>query len=190
MDTPGRIIVCLLVLTIIGDLTARWYGHVHQNKKTPVFHFYNIAEMLLIATYYILLIWKRKKLWYIILSIIVFSALGLLNIIYLQPLNRLNSNFLILESFFTIAFSLYSLYRILLDDDIIKVLRFPHFWISALLLLLASGSFFFWTVVIQILKDHRHYLLFAENTQMIINIIVYLGIGLSFLLYHKKEPAL
>ncbi|MCB0695942.1 MAG: hypothetical protein KDC07_01175, partial [Chitinophagaceae bacterium] len=61
-----------------------------------------------------------------------------------------------------------------------------HFIITLLLLLLWSTSFFFWAFIAVLYKEGWAYTEIVSYTHLTINIIVYLGIGIT-LFYNSRN---
>jgi len=116
---------------------------------------------------------------------LVYFILAFLNEIFFQHINNLNSNFIIFESFIVVSMSLYALYRILINDEIQAVVRYPHFWVWTSLLFYFSCSFFFWPCIKILYKQKSHYYGFIVSLQVIMNMVAYAGIGLTFIFFPK-----
>lgn len=185
MDDASKILVSLLAIATISEFIC--LVRIENNLgKAPVYHIYNVIEIILTTAYFL----KTNKSYHFLKTMFVTSfiwiGLAILNAMFLQPFNKFNSNFLLLESICIIVMSLYALYKMLLNDVIHNVLKYPHFWIWSLQLILWSGSFFFWGYYEVLTQKGWAYLPTAANIQAIINILVYFGIGLTFLFYPKS----
>ena len=187
-DNATKILLLLLVVTTISEFICLFRVENHLGKA-PVYHFYNILEILLTTAYFLKTIKSYHFFRVMLISIIVWPLLGIFNTFFLQPLHKFNSNILMLESICIIAMSLYSLYKILLNDTLYNVLKYPHFWIWSIQLFFWSSSFFFWGYYEVLMQKGWALMPSFAKAQAIINILVYFGIGLTFLFYPKSPQA-
>ncbi len=186
-DFSTRIIAMLILVTFCSETLVKVVRLFSLNHR-PIYHFYSVISFSLITIYFIYLLgFQNKALKSVLFSVLIVLA-GLINCLLFQPLTLLNSNILICKSFFVAGMSMYSLYRILLDERIKYPERDFHFWFWALFLLLNCGTFFFWATL-KILNKGGHFIDFTQTVQTLINIIVYGGIFIIFFKY-PKNPAL
>lgn len=187
VDKNGRIIILLLIFSFITEIIAEITLYKIGNKA-PVFHFSAILNFLIVTIYFIKTLELERDRTVIIFVSILLICIALLNTIYLQPITETNTNIFILRSFCIVAMALIALYKILVDDSITKIRLYPHFYFWTLLLVMHAGTFFFWGLLLIIAKQNREYLPLIQYVQGTINALVYLGMGLTFLLY-KRMPA-
>ncbi len=185
LDTGSRIILILLVLTTLNELSELFMVRKGIGKEL-LYHFFSIIEILLISIYFFIVLSPKKYRLYCCGAIIFWPTIGFLNML-VQPTTVINSNILIIESICIIAMSLYSLYKILLNDNIMNIIRYPHFWIWACLILYSSSTFFFWAFFDELIKKQTNYKQALLLLQVVVNIILYAGIGLTFLLLPKTK---
>jgi len=184
LDNKGKIINFLLSITFLSETLAIIMTKIHK-RHTAVYHIYNIIEIIIISLYFMQAVEKANQRKYILWIIVFWSAIGFGNML-IQPITSLNSNMLIIECITIVPMALYSLYKILLDDKIMNVTAYPHFWIWTCFLLYQCSTYFFWAFFdILILKSHYRNALI--QAQIIVNILAYAGIGLSFFLYPKMK---
>jgi hypothetical protein len=186
-DSATKCFLLLLCVTTISEFLCL-YRIEHQLGKAPVYHVYTIFEIILTTAYFLKTIKSYHFFRVMLISSIIWPTLGIINAIYLQPLNKFNSNILMLESICIIAMSLFSLYKILLNDTLHNVLKHPHFWIWSMQLFYWSSSFFFWGYYEVLMQRGWALMPSFAKAQAIINILVYFGIGLTFLFYPKSPP--
>jgi len=184
-DNATKVLLLLLCITTISEIICLIRVENHKGKA-PVYHIYTIIEILLTTAYFLKTIKSYHFSRYMLISATIWPVLGMLNLVYLQPLHKFNSNILMLESICIIAMSLYSLYKILLNDTLHNVLKYPHFWIWSLQLFYWSSSFFFWGYYEVLMQRGWSLMPSFAKAQAIINILVYFGIGLTFLFYPKS----
>jgi hypothetical protein len=186
MDTKGRMILVLTGTALVTEVIA--FILSKSNKiQTPPYHFYSAIEIIMVTWYFFMTIKVKRQRLFLPLSLSFWIVICMLNTLLLQPLDKLNSNILLVESFSIIAMSLIALYRILEDTFVINILVYPHFWIWSCLLIYWSCTFFFWAYIKLFAKSNMPYLNEIQYFQGVVNIIIYWGIGCSFLLYHKSR---
>lgn len=185
LDTKSRIILFYMAITFISESLAKVL-EINEIIRAPVYHFYSIISFFIILLFFIKVLNLKNEIRYIYMIFFILPVVGILNCIFFQPLTIFNSNILILKSFTVIVFSLYALYKILIDDkNAQSIYKEPHFWFSVLFMILYSSAFFFWTCLMVLVKN-RHYLYIAQNIQGVLNAIVYTGFSLVFIFYPKK----
>jgi len=186
VDVGGMIIMGFLLFSMLTEVSAE-IVYLLTNNKAPVFHFSAVINLLIVTMYFIKMLKLKAEAQYIIAALILLPLLSVVNSIYLQPLNKPNTNILMLRSLSIIIMSLVALYKMFVDESIKKVTRYPHFYFWSLLLLMHAGTFFFWGLLLTISSQDRQYLPLVQYTQGSINALVYLGIGGAFLLYRKRK---
>lgn len=185
LDNAMRVLFYLLILTTLSELTCLVRVELGLGKA-PVYHVYTVIEIIFTTAYLLKTVKSSHYDSIMLATIVTWSALGILNCIFLQPLHKFNSNILLLESISIIGMSLYALYRILLDDKIQNVYKYPHFWIWSLQLFYWSSSFFFWGYYEVLMQRGWPFMPSFAKAQAVINILLYFGIGLTLLFYPKS----
>lgn len=184
-DKCGKLILLLLIITLISE-SIGLILILLKKSKFPLYHFFVPVEILLYTIYFILLIKPYNNLRYILASSIFWPLAGMLNMIFLQPMHKLNSNMLIIENVVVVAMALYALYKILLNDKIVNVLNYPHFWVWTFSLIYECYAFFFWALFESLIRRSPYRMVIIDS-QDIINIALYVAICFSFFLYPKKN---
>lgn len=189
LETSMRMIVAFLLLTCGSELCS-YFLSTNKNFDTrdAVYHFYNIIQAFLISAYFIFAIKPEKNFKILIASAVVWPIIGILNALFLQPINSLNNNMLMVESFAFVTMSLYLIYRILQNEGIMNIFSYPHFLIAVLFLLLWSTSYFFWAFVKILYTAKWQHMQSVMYLQAVVNIIFYSGIGLVLFFYPKNKP--
>lgn len=190
-DRAMRIVVLMLSIGLLTELTA--YAAVRMDNiplKGAVYHVYSIIEMVFISAFFIALIKPCHHRKWMFANIIVWPVLGVLNIIFLQPLDGLNTNFLMLESFSIISMSLYFIYWSLKKNSIANIFKSAYFWMAIAWLVYWSGTFFFWAFITILYSDMWPYINEAITALGVLVIITYSAFLLIFLLYPKNFTTL
>jgi hypothetical protein len=151
-----------------------------------IYHLYVIILSFLLTLYFITILKSPKRKALIILSAVFWPLTGIVNFTFFQPINILNTNMILFESFFFITLSLYFIYRVIKDDLVENLFLYPHFWVCILLLVLWCSSFFLWAFLNILYRDHWQYLMLVLHVEAIINCIVYTGLAWTLFFFNKK----
>lgn len=185
LDRGLKTIVILLFITLITEITASVTAYkFHTNAL--VYSVFNFIQFFFIALYFNSSVDLFKKSNAAIYIGIVVIIGGILNYVYL-PKSEMNTNFLLVEAFFTIAFALFSLYRQLLFYEQLDLFYYPHFWLSIIFLFFWSVTFMIWglnnIMLVKFAKFWDHIWIFLWS----INVVTYLGIAFVFVFYNKMH---
>lgn len=188
LDKALRSIAILLILTVISESITYLLFWLEEHKfRNVAYHILSILQLILISMFYIEAIRLKQPRQYIMLAIVVSFTIGMLNIYLYQSIFMLNSYMLMFESFAIVSMSLYYVYWLIKRGNVINMFKQPHFLISLLLLLLWSGSFFFWAFISVLYEDGWAYTTVVTNAHLIINIFVYFCMGIT--LFHSTRKS-
>jgi hypothetical protein len=188
LDKGMRTLTILLLSTAVFELaTYLSFITVNYALRPPIYHLSSVIEIILVSRYFIEQIKPFHYAKLLIINYCAWPALAVLNACFLQPVTRLNTNFLVLESFSIITMSLYSIYLLLKKNLAGNMFSIPGFWISVLWLILWSSTFFFWAFIKVLYNNGWPYMNAVLAMQSIINIIVYAGIATVLFLYPKMK---
>ncbi len=183
LDSKSNFVLWIMVFALTTEMLCK-AASLHGKIRTPIYHIYCLIDFFLVTLYFLKTInFKETRSTLFICALGIYIT-GVLNFIFLQSINVTNTYMQIFESFVLIIFSLYSLYKILINDDIKNIIYYPHLWFWSSFLLLYSGTLFFW-ICINLLSHDKSTLETTELIQEIVNIIAYAGIGLTFYFYPK-----
>lgn len=184
LDKAAKIFCGLVCLVCVCEFLALYYRWKHHNNM-PVYSIYSLVEFFTISLYfnYSIDIFRKKNIGiYVGITGII---LGILDIVFLQPLNTFNSYYLFFEGIGIITMALFSFFRLLINEDGLVLYTYPHFWFTAILSLFWSSVFINWGFGEYVYKHHKEMLHLLANSISIINIITYFAIGCVFLLFPK-----
>jgi len=187
VDFPAKILCVLLGVTFLNEITASVFAIKYHNNLS-VYSIFNIVQFVLLAAYFNFAIDVFRKSNIGLYIGIAGMAVGILNIVFLEPLGNFNTNFLLFEALCIIAMALFFFFRLLLVNDNFQLHRYPHFWFSVILVFFWSASFLCWGL-------YDYYIYLKKGSKIIsysilaINLITYIAIGISFLSYHKMTRA-
>lgn len=182
-----KIIVWGLIVTSVSEIAC--FGAVNAHKyalRYTFYHFYDIVESILTTSYFIFAFKPVNKHRLVIINVISWPVVGVLNILFFQPLGTMNTNMLMVESFMFIGLSLLLIYVTIKQNKVENIFKYPHFWMAVLFLILWCSSFFFWALVHSLYLDKWKYRIVVMYLQSIIEAIVYLGMATTLYLYNRK----
>lgn len=186
LDKASKLIVWYIIVTFVMEGASMVAAIVYKNNL-PIYHIYSPLQFLLLSVYFNQSPSNNRiKLagWLIGIGGVLLS---IANSLYLQPLNELNTNFIVLESFLIIAMSLFAFYK-LLASDFMYVHLSPRFWFSAIFLVFWSFTFFYWLVGVLIYKSMPDKAIWLNIMIWFINIVTYSAFAAVFLSYNKMKP--
>ena len=182
-----KIVVLILVLTWSVEVTALIAILTkHYFVKNVIYHVFNIVQLILVTNFFLEINKPGHHKILRRINYVIWPVLGTGNVVLFQPINGLNTNTLMLESFAVISMSLWTIYVALKQSDTTNIFNNLFFWVSFLLLIEWSSTFFFWAFVKLLNRNDWPYMKTATNACNVINIITYTGIGIILLLSRKK----
>ncbi|GAB2778823.1 hypothetical protein GCM10027275_22870 [Rhabdobacter roseus] len=161
----------LKYLVAITWLVEAWgFYHLWHLKKVAhgIFHGFTPIEYALLALYFAATIRNGRVKQLIYVSILLHVVLSVLNTIFFQPIQGVNSNSFLLMAFFLVAWALFYFYEMYLLDEPWTVYRNPDFWVATGVLFFYGGSFF----VMGLIELVRRYDLELARQLYIINLIL------------------
>lgn len=188
LDNALRFIAIFLGLTLVSESASYVLVELKEfGVRNAFFHIYSILQLLLVSLFFIFTIkpYHYRKL--AAATILLCPLIGILNIVFFQPIDKLDTNMLMFESFIINTMSLYLLYRQVKSKKAQNIFKYPHLRIALLLLLQWSSTFFFWALVPVLDDSNWEYLKLATYIHAIINILVYSGIAL--VLYTQSKTS-
>lgn len=179
LDPALRIIVILLILTVLSESVS--YALVELEEygiRYSMFHIYSMIQLLLISLFFIYAIkpYHYRKL--IVLAFVSCPLIGILNIIFFQPIDKLNNFMLMFESFAINSMALYFIYYTIKNTGTRNIFKDIHVRIALLLLVMWSSTFFFWAFISVLFIGDWQYADTASHFFMIINILIYGCLGI------------
>lgn len=183
-----RLMAILLIVTCVSE-SCSYLAYVQEKYlfRYALYHIYNVIQAIVISTYFIFAIKPYHHRKFVIANIVFWPIAGALNISFLQPIDGLNSNMLMLESFGFISMSLYSIYRLLRNDKHNNIFSNSHFWIAVISLVAWSCTLFFWATVKILYRNHWKYVEQMMVSQVIIGMLSYLAIAATLFFHFKNK---
>ncbi|WP_123985167.1 hypothetical protein [Taibaiella soli] len=176
--------ICAACLTeIIGYISSmKWKGNM------PIYSIYSLLEFGVLSLYFNFSIDSFKARNIGIYIAIGGILLGILNIIFLQPLNSYNSYYLFFEAIGIITMCLFSFFRMLLREEGLVLYTYPHFWFAAVLAFFWSITFLNWGLYDYFYDHEKAKAWIVSISNISVNILTYATITGIFFLYPKMKP--
>lgn len=185
LDKGGKYICAFIWLGLLYE-SIGWTAAVEFKNNLPVYAIGNILELGLISLYFNSAVRKLKKHNIGIVIAISGATLGIINMVFLQPINKLNSNFVFLECVVVVCLCLFSIFQMLIiTDEKVELKREFHFWIACTLLFYQCASLGNWGILGYITEFLPDKLIFWDIAIVLINMITYLS--LIILLYYYPK---
>jgi len=185
LHKPERIILLLLCFTVISEALTRI---IDIHKKNVVYHFYDVCEIFLMTLFFLNTLNIVHKKVVLLFILLFWGTIELINTMLYQPIYQFNSNICMLEGITVIGMALYVMYKFLMNDSITIILKHSLFWLWTLFLIMWVCTLFFCPIIGILENEKSPYLNLMECIQAIINIIVYIGIGVVFWISDKLQP--
>lgn len=187
MDTAMRFIAMLLILTVVSESGSYILVEVKEyGTRYAFFHVYSILQLLLVSLFFIYAIRSSHYRKQIATAVFIFPLMGILNVVFFQPIDKLNTNILMLECLIINTMSLYFIYWLIIHSGQ-NLFKSSHFQIALTLLVLWSSTFFFWGLIPVLDDDNWAYLNVIGHIHAVTNIVVYGCIALILYYYPKKR---
>jgi hypothetical protein len=189
IDLATRMIAVFIWLGLSTELAARIViVHSVKPNNLPIYNVSCLIEWMLICLYFnysILSLQKWRIGWGLGSGGILF---GIGNLIFIQPITRIASNFLFFECAGILSLSFYSIYKLaLVDDDNLQFQRKTHFWIPLILIFYQMGSLWSW-VAFEVYLDEGYKVTILLQVLLLLNcIITYSALFFIMLLYPKMK---
>lgn len=186
LDTASRILSLLICSAFINEGAAFCIGRIYHNNL-PLYTFYCFFEFGMLCLYFnnVIDVFIKKNIGiYIGIAGIM---LGIINVLFIQHLDTLNSYFLFFEGLSVIAMSLFAFFRLLLKFDSLDLYKYQHFWFISILIFFWCITFLNWG-----LYDYFNLKLHHEAWKinfgiLIAGVITYVSFGCVFLFHFKIQ---
>jgi hypothetical protein len=186
IDAAARILSALMCCALINECAAYYLARQYHNNL-PLYAFYCFLEYGLLCLYFNRIIDVFVKRGIGVYIAIGGISLGILNLVFIQNINTLNSYFLFFEDLSVIALSLFTFFRLLLKHDSLHLYRYPHFWFITILTFFWSITFLNWGLYDYFNLELRQEAWKINFGILLVGIVTYSGFGLVFLLYPKMR---
>jgi len=137
-------IIFLLGLYLLNEVSD-YILNILRKSYTYVDSLFGIIEIIFISSYF-LAQWQVKKKKFLLFLIAVLSTTIAFTSSNIEVIGSYTNYQLLFNSFLTATMALYSLYRIMINTGITRILYYPDFLITAAFLLLSCGEYLFWGI--------------------------------------------
>ena len=187
LSTADKWLCALLGLTIVQESIAYIFeSQFHDNFYT--YHFYTPIELLLIAMYFDRTI-KILPPYYLGLGIGLSGVvLSVLNSIFLEPLYKMNTHFLLFEGWVVIILCLFSFYNMLVRERI-RLVNMSQFWITLCFLFYYSLTYMNFGLYGSVVGKQTDFGKFFALALYVTNLVFYIGINATYARYTKLVPS-
>lgn len=175
-------------LVFITELLA-WNAALEFKNNLAVYAIYGFFEIALVSLYfnYSIKVFRKHNIGFYIASVVI--LMGILNTIFIQPLNTLNTNYIFLECLVVVSMSLFSIYRLIIEDkNNLKLSKEVHFWFPCIFILEWCGNFLSWGLYDYFQEEMKDSAYILNNSLYVVNIIVYLSFAAVIFFYPKMKP--
>jgi hypothetical protein len=186
VSKADRFIITLLLITLLNEGLAIVAMKILRNDML-LYHVYSPIELLIICLYFNEKIQSLKRFHIGIAIGVLGFIIASINIIFVQPYNTINSIFLVYEGFCVIALSLYSFYRLALDET--ELTRSSQFWFTTILLIYWSTVFIYWGMFPLLITTLKTSMAKITTGMRLINIFTYIGFAIVFINYKKVSAS-
>jgi len=155
-DQAAKTLVWYLIISAFTTIIAVYLAYNHINNM-PVFHIFTILEFMILTLFYRHLAANRLAKQVLTFFICAFLVFGIINAIYIQPINTYNSLPRSIESLLLITFSLTSFYTSLGENNTTLKRTKDLLWINIGIICYFSGALFLFIFSEYIAKDPSTY---------------------------------
>lgn len=191
LKSSDKIIAVLLVLAAVQQ-SLSIFGRLSSVDVARIFNVYALIEFLLISLYFNYSLYSFRVRHIGIIAGFAGVALGLINMIFFQKFDAVNTYFMFAEAAAILLYCMVAFLKMPLSENH-KPTRFAEFWITVLLLCYASPTLMGW-LFIAVTGDNpgSPFQKVFFRLLLVFNFAFYIGIGLVFLMYkkllHFSEP--
>ena len=146
IDNVFRWISILLLITVTNELAVRYISFVLNSNisVSAIYHFFVLIEFILYAIIFSKFINSKKWDRYLIYFSIFIIIFEVFNTIYVQPLNKSNTNTMIVESVILVFLSLMLFLRIKESTTYDNILLEGVFWFNSSVLIYYAFNILVW----------------------------------------------
>lgn len=175
-----------IFLSIITEMVVLVYSRNHW-ENLSLLHFYTLAEFFILYRFFLISL-KGFIPSRVIHGIgICFLVLSGLNSIFLQRLDQYNSNARGVCAFLIILGTLALFFRIISEMKVLRLGKYPLFWINAGLLVYFSSSFFLFIMSNYILHLNNTLNVYIWMVHAVLNVILYTMISIGLWMHNSNK---
>lgn len=185
LDSATKYVCAWLWLGVLTEIIGQFSIWKYQSNLV-IYSISAMLELLIICLYFNQSVARLKAKNRGVVIAIIGLILGILNALFLQPLNSINSNFLFLECLIIVSLALYAIFRMLIIQDI-KLRKERHFWFASTFLFYQCCSIWYWGSYVTITTNYKDGAVYLTIANLLVNIIVYTSFAILFIKYPKTR---
>ncbi|MDJ1485702.1 hypothetical protein QNI19_35065 [Cytophagaceae bacterium DM2B3-1] len=183
-----KIVFYLLSITLPVELVSVWLWKVHINNNF-IFHFYTVAEFLLLAIIYRKHLNTLIKSVHVLAVMIAFVLFAVINTVFFQSLKQFNSHTIFVECILLIVLAILYFYKELRDLENRHLERVPMFWINASVITYFSGSLVLFYVANDLISESMKTKGVIWGTHALFNIVHYVLYAIALLIRNQEKTS-
>ena len=186
LDKALKVLCINFGITLLGESVAVYTALIFHNNM-PVYALLGIADIVMTCIYfnYSIDCFRKNHVGYVLAGISVMA--GILNFVFLQPLNSTNNNFTYWQGILVILLCIFSMIQYLRNSERNPYQSSIHFWISALLMIFWILSFLYWGLYEYLLEQFSGHQWVIDYMMVWICCATNICFSLILLLYRKKQ---
>lgn len=141
-------------------------------NNLPFFHLWTIIEFFLLGLIFYRVFTHHLSKKAIIVTIIAFVAFAVINALFIQTIYEFNTIARAVESFLLILLALLFFYKVFQESTVMRLEKYPMFWINSGILVYFCGSFFLFIFSNYILEQSRNELYAYWGIHSALNIVL------------------
>jgi hypothetical protein len=172
LSKADRLICLLMIITVFSEFLSLYLARTFGNNMA-IQHIFSPLELLIVGFYFhhSVSTFRKKKIG--VLVAVTGIALAILTTWFLEPLLTHPTIFLLTEAFIIIILSLFSFFHIFYKEEV-RLLTSVQFWISFIMLVFWSFTFFIWGTYASFGK------IFGQEK---LPILIYMILGINLFMY-------
>ncbi len=181
LEPKLRYLGLFIGVAVLGETVSEITAHVLHINNLYLFHAYTVLEFNAIAFFYRQLFESFYPRWLVVGLMVFFTAFGLVNSLYIQPVTGYHTYALGLECLLIIGLTLMLYYQMLAEMKTDRLHTSPVFWINTGFLVYFAGSLFvFMLQNILLAQPNRELGVVAGTIHRVVLLVlhVFISIGL------------
>lgn len=186
LAAEAKILFYYLLFEAVISLLSSWLAYQHITNL-PLYHIATIPQTLLLGFFFLKIIHGRRATRAIKIAVLFFSIFAIINSIFIQSFQQLNSNALVLQAGLVILFSLFYINRDTTVPGKPWAAIPQNLFVSGLLIYFSSSFILF--IFSNLLATHagKKMLIVTWNIHALLLDVMYALFSLGFSKYKRDE---
>lgn len=180
----------IFYFVLIGGFFEKFSDFYKANiaKNTmPIGHLYFTLSIVLLCFFYLRMLKGFSKKWLKHGLLGIFLTYAIVNPLWIQSVMLFPNYLGAVGALILVIYSILFFSRILTETKIEKLSREPMLWINTAILFFYAGSFFYFVLFNLNVEKSLNFMILTARLYAILNILLYLSLGVAFLLEGKKS---